>query len=745
MGRCEQRTGVAVYNLSTSRYAWVVAGAVTLLGTAATAGAANLAVPGSFATIQAALDAAVAGDEIHVASGRYSEKLVFSSGGDALNGPIVLRAAPGALTAPVLDGAGVVGANMIVIDSLSYVHVVGLELVNNLAVNDGSGIRVLGAGTDIEIRDNIIHEMRGKHAMGITVYGTEPSPIQNLVIDNNQIFDCEPSRSEALTINGNVDGFVVTNNLVRDVNNIGIDFIGGEVDIQPDPNLVARNGVVRGNTVARARSNYAGGFAGGIYVDGGRDIVIENNSVSECDLGIEVGAENAGLLTTNVTVRNNLVFHNDKAGIVFGGFASGVGRANGNVFRGNTLYANNTLSQSANGEAEVWVQFAEDNLFEGNIVVADGQGGNVVVSSFAGSVGNVFDHNVYYTVNGLPGSFTLNGVGYSDFASWRSGSGNDTGSVFASAQLVDAAGGDFHIAKTSPAVDSGGFAYIPAPSEVDLDGSKRLAGLAVDAGVDETGCGDGIVDNGEDCDDGNSVNGDGCDNNCSFTGCGNGIVTASEQCDVGVPVGLDCCSASCLFEPSSSVCSDGLTCTLIDLCDASGVCVGSAQPDPSCVNPLSSGASQLRLKSKNGKDSLSWKWRKGPELALATLGDPTLSTLYTVCLYRGLGATGSILIEARAPAGASWRGFGAKGFKYKDAGLSPDGLKLLQLRPGLAGKARLKVKGKGPNLGLSSGLAFDPSATLALQLRNSTGACYGAGFSSPFIRNQSSIFIDKSD
>lgn len=719
--------------------------AVVLFGASVGARAATLEVPSGFATIQAALDAAAPGDEIHVASGTYAEKLVFSNGGDALNGPIVLRAAPGATTAPVLDGTGVAGANMILIDSLSFVQVVGFELVNNLGVNDGSGIRIIGAGGDIEIRDNTIHEMRGKHAMGITVYGTDPAPITALVIDNNQIFDCEPSRSEALTLNGNIDGFAVTNNLVRDVNNIGIDFIGGEVDIQPDQSLVARNGIVRGNTVIRARSNYAGGFAGGIYVDGGRDIVIENNSVSQCDLGIEIGAENAGLLTTNVTVRNNLVFANEKAGIVFGGFASGVGRANGNVFRGNTLYANNTLSHSGNGEAEVWVQFAENNLFEGNIVVADGQGDNVLVSSFAGSVGNVFDHNVYFTVDATPGSFSLNGVIYADFASWQAGSANDANSVFANAQIVDAAGGDFHIAKTSPAVDAGGPGYVPAVGEVDLDGSKRLAGSAVDAGADETGCGDGIVDAGEDCDDGNAVNGDGCDNNCTTTGCGNGVVTAPEQCDLGLFSSGACCNAACLFEPSGAPCSDGHACTAIDTCDGSGVCVGSARPDPACVVPLSSRGSGLRLKSKNGKDSLSWKWAKGPEVTLASLGDPTASETYTVCLYRSLGAGDDVIIEAAAPAGGSWRAMGTKGFKYKDAGLTPDGLKQLQLRPGALGKARFKVKGKGPNLGLVGPLGFDTAATLSLQLRTGSGLCYGADFSSPFVRNQTGIFIDKSD
>ncbi len=99
----------------------------------------------------------------------------------------------------------------------SWIEVVGLELRNNLGVNDGSGVRVLGAGSHIELRQNRIHDIRGKNAMGITVFATAPTPVSDLVIDGNEIYDCDPAPSETLTLNGNVDGFAVTNNIVHDV------------------------------------------------------------------------------------------------------------------------------------------------------------------------------------------------------------------------------------------------------------------------------------------------------------------------------------------------------------------------------------------------------------------------------------------------------------------------------------------------------------------------------------------------
>ncbi len=57
-----------------------------------------------------------------------------------------------------------------------------------------------------------------------------------------------------------------------------------------------------------------GGFAGGIYVDGGRDIVIEQQRRRRVPIsGIEIGAENAGIVDQNIVVRDN-VLHEQRQG-----------------------------------------------------------------------------------------------------------------------------------------------------------------------------------------------------------------------------------------------------------------------------------------------------------------------------------------------------------------------------------------------------------------------------------------------
>lgn len=467
---------------------WLMGGA--LLGTLLPAAGVVIEVPGDAATVQAGLDLALPGDTVEVAAGTYFEKVTFPRDGNP-GAVITLRGAAGAR--PILDGTGVSGSFMVLMDGRSHLHLEGFEIRNNLNLNDGSGVRVRGAGQDLEVRDNWIHDMRGDDAMGITVYGTESQPIEDLRIVGNRIYDCDPARSEALVVNGNVRDFLIEDNLVRDVNNIGIDMIGGETDIQPDPTLVAREGVVRGNTVLRANSIYEGGYAGGIYVDGGRDILIENNWVEGSDLGIEIGAENAGLLTENITVRNNVLRFNEKVGIVFGGFEAAVGRASNNVFRGNTLYKNNTVGKNGQGThfpgggiGEIWIQFAENNVLENNLVVAGPE--NVFIGSFdaGSSVGNTFDHNLYFSAGGAAaGDFSLNGSFFAGFSAWQSGTGNDANSLTVDPLLVDGDGGDLHLQANSPAVDAGNPAYLPEPGETDLDGAARLVGAAVDLGADE--------------------------------------------------------------------------------------------------------------------------------------------------------------------------------------------------------------------------------------------------------------------
>ena len=443
---------------------------------------------GDYATIQAAINNAVAGDSILVRekSTPYYEKINFDHGGNENDGYLTLMAYPG--EHPIIDGTNVPNNpasytdDLIYLENVNYIRILGFE-IRNVNTPEGSGIRVYGYGSYIELRDNEIHEIRGGAqdggAMGITIYGSNDNKsINHLIIDNNHIHHCDPAWSEALTLNGNVENFEVTNNIVEDVNNIGIDFIGGEDWLS---SKFARNGRCAWNQVYRANSSYEGGWAAGIYVDGGQNITIENNIVSGCDLGIEIGAENAGVVTSGIIVRNNILYKNDKAGLVFGGYDVNTGRVKNCTFTGNTCYQNDTMHE---GLGEVWIQYAENNELFNNIFYANSQ--NILLYSENGNVNNILDYNLWFCEAGENNAkWVWNNHTYTGFNNYQNGSGQDAHSLFSDPLFIDASKADFHINSNSPALDAGKPDFVPADGEQDMDHETRLTGTRVDIGADE--------------------------------------------------------------------------------------------------------------------------------------------------------------------------------------------------------------------------------------------------------------------
>lgn len=430
---------------------------------------------GDYASIQNALDAARAGDTVTVLTGAYREALTFPRSGSAAAGHITLRAGTGETVVVDPDA----DSNVICIQNKSYLKVIGLKLTNSRSVSVGVGIRIEGWADRIEIRNNEIYGLKGSDAMGIMVLGNSPTPVSRIIIAGNHIHDCEPAQSEALALNGNVTGFEVTDNTVHDVNNIGLDFIGGES--WTGNYGVARNGICRGNHVYRARSGYGGGYAAGIYVDGGKDIVVERNSVRECDLGIEIGAENAGCVVTGVIVRNNIVYSNDKAGVVFGGYDPALGRVNGCEFVGNTLYKNDALQV---GDGEFCVNWAEGNLIRNNVVWVGPA--NRLICARSGSINNAFDYNLYYGAAGAAAvEVVWQGTLYPGFADYRLNTGQDPRSLFADPRLEDPGNADFHLTQNSPAIGVGDTSSPSSLGEFDYYGDPRVRNGAVDIGADE--------------------------------------------------------------------------------------------------------------------------------------------------------------------------------------------------------------------------------------------------------------------
>jgi cysteine-rich repeat protein len=77
-------------------------------------------------------------------------------------------------------------------------------------------------------------------------------------------------------------------------------------------------------------------------------------------------------------------------------------------------------------------------------------------------------------------------------------------------------------------------------------------------------CGDGIVGPGEACDDGNMVEEDDCGNDCASPNCGDGkLQVGVEECDDGNLIDTDACLNSCL----NAACGDGTVQEGVEECD----------------------------------------------------------------------------------------------------------------------------------------------------------------------------------
>jgi len=474
------------------RRGWAVSALVLALGSAggcATAGLELFVAPTGalYTTIQAALDAARAGDTVTVRAGTYPERLAFAHGGDATNGRLVLRAVPGA--AVYVSGrnqSSSTAPHLVSIYEKSYIEILGLRICSNHATSThgGSGIYIEGACAAISLCSNELYWLRGTHGMGITVYGTQAQPCTNIQIIGNIIRDCEPATSEALTLNGNVCGFQVIGNIISNVNNIGICMIGGEPDVHPT--LGARHGICSGNRVIQARSSYGGGYAAGIYADGGQNLVIAGNYVSGSDLGMEIGAENPGWRASNIVAHSNLLLLNDKIGLGFGGYAAERGRVNNCHLLNNTLFCNNTLGLGSSAfHGEIVVQFGEGNECKNNLVIVSPVTDRraLLDAAESGNVSNSFDNNLYFCSAGPP-RFDWHGVVYTAFANYTNApGGGDQQSLNEYPAVVSLALPDLHLTAASVAIDRGDPAVDFPPDARDFDGNPRNNGGQLDIGA----------------------------------------------------------------------------------------------------------------------------------------------------------------------------------------------------------------------------------------------------------------------
>jgi hypothetical protein len=451
-------------------------------------------------TVQHAASAAPAGATVYLHSGVYSERVGFTVSGSA-GSPTTFASAPGEHA--IIDGTGLTPpdgtSGLVTFTDASYLHLTGVEVrgyQSDRASATPAGIYLSGAGTGVEIRGCRVHGIvttaatlgGSAGAFGIAAYGTRTSaPLDGLVIDGNEVDHLHTGSSESVVVNGNVTHFQITNNLVHDDDNIGIDAIGFEGTVA-DPALdQARDGLIAGNTLYNITTfeNPAYGVdrsAGGIYVDGGARIVIERNRIYDSDIGLEIASEHLGRTSSGVVARSNLIYANSGPGISLGGDSSGNGGTAGCSLINNSLYKNDT-TESGSGEIEIKFH-ASGNRLANNLVVSGSQSLFVNSTDKSGSPGSA-DHNLYWSAGvGASGAGTWYwaGLPYGNTADLDAAAGGSQ-SQNSDPQLLYAGPPDLRVASGSPALGKGVLLDAALLGPLDLLGNPRSSGGAVDLGA----------------------------------------------------------------------------------------------------------------------------------------------------------------------------------------------------------------------------------------------------------------------
>jgi parallel beta-helix repeat protein len=386
-------------------------------------------------TIQKAADTMVAGDTVYIKVGTYSERVVPQNSGSAGNF-IAYTANPGETA--VIDGAGVdvpEWAALFDLTGRAYIRVSGLRILNSVSNPHNPGI--LADGSDhIVIENNYVYNTNDS---GIGVWSSHDVTVARNEVERA----CRAMWNECISVGGS-DTVEVRSNLVHDSEKEGICIKDGSSNVKAHGNEVFHTAAV------------------GFYVDAQDDYthdieVYGNVSHDGVENGFALASEVGGLLE-NVKVYNNTAYANGWTGLQVTACCIATHPMS------DIWIVNNTFYDNGRGE------------WGGGIYLENPQAQGVVIRN------NLLSRNLTFQLAVDPmAGFTAD---HNLIDGFRGGEGEITGDacVEGDPQFVDAAGADFHILETSPAVDQGSAMAAPV---MDFDGTPRPQGSGFDIGAFE--------------------------------------------------------------------------------------------------------------------------------------------------------------------------------------------------------------------------------------------------------------------
>lgn len=438
-----------------------------------------------FFLIQEAVENCISvSDTIYLAEGSYWQHFTIED----KDGIYISSIDP--LNKSTLSGSGVEGLNQIEISNANNIHIANIILREHF-IQDANAIYMFGEGSNLLITDCEFYDIGWgndpladpenfspiRQAHAILINGRTETGIQNIYLGRNHFHNVIVGNSECITLTGNTYDFLIEDNVLEDITNIGIDIAGHfswALPVEIDETLnQSRNGRIRRNLVRRCRRPTAGNEPAGIYIDGGANVIVDRNEVYENGTGISIGCENAGKTASGITIANNVIYNNDKFGSVFGANA---GNLLNSTLRNNSFYNNGIFFDNS---GSISIQKSADSFITDNIVYITDEA-YYGISAFGFAVENLMIvRNQLYSDDGLtPRVFA--------FSPADESSSIVLNMPFQNPELVSLVEGDynFNLQNTSPCINEGNPSFSLLPEEFDFYGNTREISI-VDIGAAE--------------------------------------------------------------------------------------------------------------------------------------------------------------------------------------------------------------------------------------------------------------------
>lgn len=445
-GRSISRSGACVRGIAAAL-------ALIYVGVATRAEAATLQVPGSYPTIQAAVNAAVNGDTIVLADGTYTGSGNWNV---TVDKTVTIKSANGP-AACVVDLVGTGSYGMRLAPGLSA----GTLQIEGITFRNGSQSAISNFYSFVDATFRVVNcvfeDFTNPNASEAIVHDSRVGPFTG----NTEILGCtfRNNQKQCVSVVGssNVgDCLFESNSFIRSDSSVGLCYLLQPYYL-PGPIRLENCRFLNNALSSTGDPNYFYSFAT-LYVVG------PSVDVLGCEFrGNSADYYGAAFVVSASGRVERCVFTDNLASRDVGALASG------NNVVSNCLFANNQAGQYF-GAAYGYSQF-QDCTFVGNSAGNSGGGG--------GGFDSV--DNCIFWGNTAPRNPQIEGATSVKYSIVQGGYAG-LGDLDVDPQFVDPSNGNYRLLATSPARDSG-FSYGFAP--IDLDGNPRVVNGIVDRGCFE--------------------------------------------------------------------------------------------------------------------------------------------------------------------------------------------------------------------------------------------------------------------